>query len=117
MNQLNEKLSNEFWARAFTFAIRMAAASLTVVSLMFVVTYQFKDVNQLTESFKWMRFSHDGIVAVIFFSLSSIMGLIQKAPFLNEKCRKLAGYAMLLTLSIGLGIILFLFTIIFINTA
>ena len=94
----------------------MSAASLAIVGLLLVVTYEFQHANEFTESFKWMRFAHDGIAATISFSISSILGIIQKAPFLTEKWKKLAGYAMTIALIIGLVILFFLLGTLFVNT-
>lgn len=95
----------------------MAAASLAVVGLLLVVTYEFQHANEFTESLKWMRFAHDGILAAISFSICFIMGIIQKVPYLTEKWKKLVGWAMTIALVIGLVILLFLLVILFINTA
>jgi len=107
---------NQLWDRMFTFTIRMSAASLAIVGLLFVVAYEFHRANEFTEAFKWMNFAHIGILATIFFSISSIFGIIQKVPLLTEKWMKWAGWAMALLMISGLVVLFYLLVILFENT-
>ena len=109
--------SKDFLDKLFDFSIRMAGASIAVVGLLLVVTYEFHHAREFTESFKWLRIAHNGIVAAIFFCISSFIGLIQRAPFLPKKWRKPASHIMTLMLVIGWVFLLYVLYILFIETA
>ena len=116
-NWLGNNTAKDFLDKLFDFSIRMAAASIAIVGLLLVVTYEFRHAREFTESFRWLRIAHDGIAAAIFFCISSFIGLIQRAPFLPKKWRKPASYIMVLMLMIGWVFLLYVLYILFIETA
>ena len=110
------KSYKEFLERLFGFSTQMSAASLAIVGLLLVITYEFQHVSEFTESLIWSRFAHLGIAAAIFFLISSFMGLIQRAPFLPLKLRKLVSWIMFVVFSVGWILLIYLLLVLFIET-
>lgn len=98
----------DFFDRLFDFSTQMTAVSLAIVAVLLVVTYEFQHSGGLTGVIEWSRFTHDGIGAAIFFSLSSFFGLVQKIPLLHDRARKTVSYCMAAAFFIGWALLLFL---------
>lgn len=100
----------------FTFSTQMAAASIAIVGLLLVVTYQFLNSGHPLDSSNWLHITHIGMFSAISFSLSAFLGLIHEVPSLKEHYKKFFYYGMILTFSIGWIILFYIFSILFIQT-
>jgi len=106
----------DFTDRLFDFSTQMAAASLAVVGLLLVITYEFQHSGALETASKWLSYTHFEIFAVIAFSSCSFLGLIHKTPFLPEKYEKHVTYIMVIAFSIAWIILLIVLGLLFIET-
>jgi hypothetical protein len=110
------KSVKDFLDKLLDFSTQMAAASIAIVGLLLVITYEFQHAGEFTESLTWLRFAHLGIAAAIFFALSSFIGLIQRAPFLPKTLRKPTSIVVSLIFIIGWILLLYLLLILFVET-
>ena len=113
---MTNKNENTFFNKLFQFSIRMSGASIAIVGLLLVVTYEFQHAGEFTESFKWLRIAHTGTGSAIFFSITSLIGLIIKAPFIPIKFQKIISYIFAFTFLIGESLLIYILYILFINT-
>lgn len=104
-----------FWDKMFQFSIRMAAASIAIVGLLLVVTYEFRHAEEFTESYRWLRTAHLGIAAAISFFATSSIGVAARAPCL-KRLRKPLSYSMVIALAIGWLLMLYVLVILFVET-
>ncbi len=107
----------KFQDRLFNFSTQMAVASIAIVGLLLVVTYQFLNLGQYTESSNWLYITHIGIYSIIFFSLSAFLGLIHSIPVLKEKYLKYFYYGMIITFVIGWLFLFYVLGILLIQTS
>jgi hypothetical protein len=84
--------------KLFHFSTTMAGASIAVVGLLLIVTYEFQHAGEAATAFNWMHITHIGIASALSFCTSSIIGLFQKLP---KKHTRLIFSIMVLALAIG----------------
>jgi hypothetical protein len=106
---------NAFWDRLFQFSIRMAAASIAIVGLLLVVTYEFRHAEELTEAYRWLRTTHLGIAAAFSFFITSSIGVVARIPYL-KRLKKVLSCIMIITLAIGWLLMFYLLFILFVET-
>lgn len=94
----------------------MAAASIAIVGLLLVVTYEFLNSGSYSDSSKWMHYTHLGIFAAIFFSVSAFFGLVHKVPSLKENYQKYLYFGMILTFLIGWVFLFYVLCVLFTET-
>jgi hypothetical protein len=106
----------DFNDRVFDFSTQMTAASLAIVGLLLVVTYEFQHANALAEANIWLSYVHLTIFATGAFSLSSFLGLIYKTSFLPEKYKKHVSGIMTIAFLIAWVILFIVLAFLFLQT-
>jgi hypothetical protein len=105
----------EFLSGFSDFSSQMAAASLTIVALVFVIVFEFEHSNNAF-SYQWLRLAHSGILAVIFFSIAAFMGVIVKSPFVSDKLKNTISWLMFILFSIGWLLLFYLLIMLYFQT-
>lgn len=108
--------AQKMFEKMFNFSVEMTGASIAIVGLLLLITYEFEHASNFTEALKWLRIAHIGVGATISFFICSMLGIFFETTISQRKYMNFVSYSMLFSFALGVGLLIYDLLIIFLET-
>lgn len=95
---MNEKARKNSIERITNIAGMMAGASIALMGIILLITYEFYHANDLARAEEWIRIAHISVVSTCAFAASTIFGLMYP---MTGKLKKILVLFIVIAFAIG----------------